>query len=65
MTVKKLIVAVVASTIALGCSAKPDAAGICKKTEVINARAKTKYDFDLVRVPGEKGAVLDFATDDD
>lgn len=79
MTVKSFVIAVVGSMVMLGCRAKPDAAGICKKieasgigknctqikAEVINARAKTKYDFDLVRVAGEKGAVLDFATDDD
>ncbi|MFO0590324.1 MAG: hypothetical protein U0441_22470 [Polyangiaceae bacterium] len=50
--------------------AKLEAAGVARgchevKAEVINARARTKYDFDLVHVPGEGGAVLDFAKDDD
>jgi hypothetical protein len=74
----KLTIAVVTILI-FGCAAKPTASTVCKKIEaagigsgcsqvkpeVINARAKTKFDFDLVRVPGEKGAVLDFTSDDD
>jgi hypothetical protein len=76
---KTLKVAVLTTTMMLGCAAKPDASSICKqieaagigtsctqvKPEIINARAKTKVDFDLVRVPGKKGAVLDFASADD
>ncbi len=65
--------------ILLGCAQKPSASAVCKKIESsgigkgctqvkpdkINARAKTKFDFDLVGVPGEKGAVLDFESDAD
>jgi hypothetical protein len=74
-----LILGLVGSIFMLACTQKPTAAAICKKIEstgigkncskvkpaVINARAKTKFDFDLVRVPGEKGAVLDFESDAD
>lgn len=77
--IRNLAVLLIISAAALGCAKAPtaqdacsklEAAGVAKgcrevKAEVINARAKTKYDFDLVHVPGKKGAVLDFAKDED
>jgi hypothetical protein len=59
----------------VGCTSKPSAADVCKrleaagvakgcreeKPEVMTARAKVKYGFDLPSVPGKTGQVLTFA----
>lgn len=62
-----------------GCAPKPTAEAVCHqleaagqakgchqdKPEVFAARAKTKWVFDLPRVAGKTGQVLDFANADD
>jgi hypothetical protein len=63
----------------VACSKGPTAADVCKKLEtdgvargckqdkpaMISARAKEKYAFDLVSVPGKTGQVLSFERGDD
>lgn len=61
------------------CNKGPSAADVCKKIEaagvgknckegerkMLSGRASSKYDFDLVAVPGKTGQVLSFDRDDD
>lgn len=76
---QKITLLLLAAVAAASCTKPPTAqevcgtlesAGVAKgchevKAEVINARARTKYDFDLAHVPGQKGAVLDFEKAED
>lgn len=73
------LVAVAVAVAALGCGAKPTAESVCRqieaagvgkgctsaKPEMMSARARTRFNFDLVHVPGKTGQVLDFASGDD
>lgn len=75
----KRIVLVASLLLLAGCPSKPSASAVCAqivaagigknckegKPLMMSARAKTKYDFDLVSVPGKGGQVLDFGSADD